>query len=58
MVNRVAAVVNGTSETGNTPMTAALNYLSRMTDEIFESRMRRAAHRITTRQQIFLRRAA
>lgn len=51
-------MVNGTSETGNTPMTTALKYLSRMTDDIFESRMRRAAQRITTRQQMFHRRAA
>ena len=29
-------------------MTAALNYLSRMTEQFFESRMQRAACRITT----------
>jgi hypothetical protein len=37
-------------------MTAALNYLSRITDAIFESRMQRAACRISARQQIFPRR--
>jgi hypothetical protein len=38
-------------------MTAALNYLSRITDEIFESRMRRAAQKISERQQLFVRHA-
>lgn len=51
-------MVNGTSETGNTPMTTALKYLSRMTDEIFENQMRLAAQKITTREQKLLRRAA
>jgi len=38
-------------------MTAALIYLSRMTDELFSSQMQRAACRIATREQIFRRRA-
>jgi hypothetical protein len=38
-------------------MTAALKYLSRMTNEIFEAQMRRAAHDITARQYVFVRRA-
>ena len=39
-------------------MTAALEYLSRLTDEIFEANMQRAAQRICARQQRFHRRAA
>ncbi len=39
-------------------MTAALKYLSQMTDQIFETQMQRAAVKICTRQQIFQRRAA
>jgi hypothetical protein len=38
-------------------MTAALKYLSRMTEELFASQMQRAACRIATREQIFHRRA-
>jgi hypothetical protein len=38
---------------GATPMTAALNYLSRLTDAIFESQMQQAAIRICARQQAF-----
>ena len=34
-------------------MTAAVNYLSRLTDVIFESQMQRAAQRICERQDIF-----
>ena len=34
-------------------MTAALNYLSTKTNEIFEARMRRAALKIGARQQFF-----
>jgi hypothetical protein len=37
-------------------MTAALKFLSRMTDQIFESQMRRAAQKISDRQHIFDRR--
>jgi hypothetical protein len=37
-------------------MTAALKYLSRMTDEIFETQMQRAARKISARQHIFDRR--
>jgi hypothetical protein len=40
-------------------MTTALKFLSRMTDEIFESQMQRAAQKIADRgEQIFHRRAA
>jgi hypothetical protein len=39
-------------------MTTALKYLSRVTNEIFEAQMQRAAQGITARQEIFLRRAA
>ena len=38
-------------------MTAALKYLSRMTDAIFASQMQRAAVKISARQQVFPRRA-
>ncbi len=34
-------------------MTAAFKFLSQMTNEIFESHMRRAALRIRSRQQLF-----
>ncbi len=39
-------------------MTSALNYLSRMTDQIFEAQMQRASEKIAERQRIFNRRAA
>jgi hypothetical protein len=39
-------------------MTTALKFLSRMTDQVFETQMRRAALKITARQQMFHRRAA
>jgi hypothetical protein len=51
-------MVNGAIETGSPQMTTALKYLSRMTDQVFETQMRRAARKITARQQIFHRRAA
>jgi len=38
-------------------MTTALNYLSRMTNQIFEAQMQRAAQKISERQHIFDRRA-
>jgi hypothetical protein len=38
-------------------MTAALKYLSRMTEEIFASQMQRAACKITAREQMFHRHA-
>lgn len=41
-----------------TAATAALNFLSRLTDEIFAAQMQRAALRISTRHPIYLRRAA
>jgi len=37
---------------------AAIDYFSRMTDQIFETTMRRAAHRICARQHFFPHRAA
>ena len=37
-------------------MTAALSYLSRVTEQIFEKQMERAARSITKREQIFHRR--
>ena len=46
-------IVNGTTATGSTPMTATLNFLSRITNEVFESRMRRAARKICERQHYF-----
>jgi hypothetical protein len=39
-------------------MTAALEYLSRITDQLFESRMLRAARQISKRQHFFPRRVA
>ena len=36
-------------------MTAALKYLSQVTNEIFEAQMQRAARKITARQQVFVR---
>ena len=38
-------------------MIATLKFLSRITNEVFESRMQRAAQRICERQQYFVRRA-
>jgi hypothetical protein len=37
-------------------MTAALKLISRMTDEIFDTQMQRAAQKIAERQHIFHRR--
>jgi len=34
-------------------MTAALEYLGRMTDQFFETQMRRAARKISARLQLF-----
>jgi|HubBroStandDraft_6_1064221.scaffolds.fasta_scaffold801538_2 hypothetical protein len=34
-------------------MTAALKFLSQMTDQIFETQMQRAAQKITARQHVF-----
>ena len=39
-------------------MTAALNFISRMTDELFASQMQHIAQKITERQHIFPRRGA
>lgn len=54
-VNRlyVTTMVNGTTATGSTPMTATLNFLSRITNEVFESQMQRAARKICERQHYF-----
>jgi hypothetical protein len=38
-------------------MTAALRYLSQMTNEIFESQMQHVAGKIVRRQQLFARHA-
>jgi hypothetical protein len=38
-------------------MTATLNFLSRITNQVFESQMQRAAKRICERQQYFSRAA-
>ena len=38
-------------------MTAALNYLARITDELFASQMQRVAERITERERYFHRHA-
>jgi hypothetical protein len=41
--------------TGIAPMTAAMKFLSRFTDRIFEKQMQRAAVKITERQKFFYR---
>ena len=46
-------VVNWTTATGSTPMIATLNFLSRITNEVFESQMQRAARKICERQHYF-----
>jgi hypothetical protein len=51
-------MVNERIATGSTAMIATLKFLSRITNEVFESQMQRAAHRICERQQYFARRAA
>lgn len=51
-------VVNERIATGSTTMIATLKFLSRITDQVFESQMQRAAQRICERQQYFVRRAA
>jgi hypothetical protein len=54
----VASMVNEQIATGSTTMIATLKFLSRITDQVFESQMQRAAQRICERQQYFVRRAA
>ena len=49
----VAWVVIGTTTTGSTPMTATLNFLNRITNEVFESQMQRVARKICERQHYF-----
>jgi hypothetical protein len=41
--------------TGSAPMTAALKYMRRVTDRMFESQMQRAAVKISERQRYFRR---
>jgi hypothetical protein len=41
--------------TGDCVMTAALKFLSQMTDSIFASRMQRAAVKISARERVFYR---
>lgn len=49
----LATMVNGLSAIEITPMTATLKFLSRITDELFESQMQRAARKICERQYYF-----
>jgi hypothetical protein len=49
-------MVNEQIATGSTTMIATLKFLSRITNEVFESQMQRAAQRICERQQYFVRR--
>ena len=49
----IGSVVNGAIATGSTPMIATLNFLSRITNEVFESQMQRAARKICERQHYF-----
>jgi hypothetical protein len=46
-------MVNGAAVTGSKPMTATLKFLSRITNEVFESQMQRAARKICERQHYF-----
>jgi hypothetical protein len=48
-------MVNGSLTPASNPMTAALKYLSQVTDAIFASQMERAAVRICERQHVFRR---
>jgi hypothetical protein len=52
------SMVNERIATGSTTMIATLKFLSRITNEVFESQMQRAAQRICERQQYFIRRVA
>jgi hypothetical protein len=49
----IATVFSGTTATEITPMTATLKFLSRITNEVFETQMQRAAQRICERQHYF-----
>jgi len=44
---------NGGVATGRTTMIATLKFLSRIADDVFESRMQRAARKICERQYYF-----
>jgi hypothetical protein len=46
-------MVNRATATGITPMTTTLKFLSRITNEVFESQMQRAARKICERQHYF-----
>lgn len=46
-------MVNGAAATGSTTMTATLKFLSRITNEVFESQMQRVAQKICERQHYF-----
>jgi hypothetical protein len=54
----IATMVNGAAATGSTTMTVTLKFLSRITNEVFESQMQRAARKICERQHYFGARAA
>ena len=49
----IGFMVNGLQRQGITPMTATLNFLSRITNEVFESQMQRVARKICERQHYF-----
>jgi hypothetical protein len=51
-------MVNERIATGSRAMIATLKFLDRITNEVFESQMQRAAQRICERQQYFIRRVA
>jgi hypothetical protein len=51
-------MVNEQIAMGSTTMTATLKFLSRITNQVFESQMQRAAQRICERQQYLVRRVA
>jgi hypothetical protein len=53
----IATMVNGAAATGSTTMTATLNFLSRITNEVFELQMQRVARKISERQHYFARTA-
>ncbi len=53
----ILIMVNGATA-GITPMTATLKFLSRITNDVFESQMQRAARKICERQHYFGGRAA
>ena len=52
----IVFVLEVSSQRESTPMKAAFEYLSHITEEFFEAQMRRAARKITERQHLFSRR--